>query len=142
MRTRGSRAGSAAPRFGFRFVGAAGAEPKASGTTPPSRTTATVSQKLRDEGLEPFVTLHHNTWPVHVENRGGMVARDFPVWFAAYAREVATRLGDLITYYVTHQRAQPARVRLHQAVVVARVPDAAGLAAGRRHRSRSARSRS
>jgi beta-glucosidase/6-phospho-beta-glucosidase/beta-galactosidase/ABC-type amino acid transport substrate-binding protein len=56
---------------------------------------------LRAAGLEPFVTLHHNTWPVHVEERGGMVADAFPDWFEAYAREVATRLGDLITYYVT-----------------------------------------
>lgn len=56
---------------------------------------------LRGAGLEPFVTLHHNTWPVHVEERGGMVAAAFPEWFAAYAREVATRLGDLIRYYVT-----------------------------------------
>ena len=60
-----------------------------------------VLQKLRAEGLEPFVTLHHNTWPIHVEERGGMVAEDFPEWFAAYAHEVATRLGDLISYYVT-----------------------------------------
>ncbi|MDB5072176.1 MAG: beta-glucosidase/6-phospho-beta-glucosidase/beta-galactosidase [Candidatus Eremiobacteraeota bacterium] len=57
--------------------------------------------KLHENDLEPFVTLHHNTWPVHVENRGGMVHRDFPVWFEAYAREVARRLGDLIAYYVT-----------------------------------------
>jgi len=60
-----------------------------------------VLRKLREEGLEPFVTLHHNTWPIHVEHRGGMVATDFPAWFAKYAEQVATRLGDLITYYVT-----------------------------------------
>lgn len=60
-----------------------------------------VLTKLHEQGLEPFVTLQHNTWPIHVENRGGMVHPDFPLWFEQYAREVAERLGDLITYYVT-----------------------------------------
>jgi beta-glucosidase/6-phospho-beta-glucosidase/beta-galactosidase/ABC-type amino acid transport substrate-binding protein len=60
-----------------------------------------VLEKLRANNLEPFVTLHHNTWPLAVENKGGMISPDFPALFEAYACEVARRLGDLITYYVT-----------------------------------------
>jgi beta-glucosidase/6-phospho-beta-glucosidase/beta-galactosidase len=59
---------------------------------------------MRDAGMMTVVTLHHNTWPLHVQaagNGAGMLDRTFPERMAAYAREVATRLGDLIDYYVT-----------------------------------------
>ncbi|HTV75070.1 MAG TPA: family 1 glycosylhydrolase [Candidatus Acidoferrales bacterium] len=57
--------------------------------------------QMRGAGLEPIVTLLHNTWPVHVEERGGLTAPEFPEIFARYAREVVHRLGDQITYYVS-----------------------------------------
>lgn len=60
-----------------------------------------VLETIRAEGMEPLVTLHHYTWPIHVEQRGGSIAGDFPEIFATYANEVATRLGDLVTYWVT-----------------------------------------
>lgn len=56
---------------------------------------------IRAAGMVSIVTLHHYTWPLHVEKRGGMIQRDFPAWFTAYATEVARRLGELIDYYVT-----------------------------------------
>jgi beta-glucosidase/6-phospho-beta-glucosidase/beta-galactosidase/ABC-type amino acid transport substrate-binding protein len=58
-------------------------------------------EQMHRAGIEPIVTLLHNTWPVHVEERGGLIGDDFPAIFARYAREVATRLGDQITYYVS-----------------------------------------
>ncbi len=63
-----------------------------------------VLQYLRDAGMATAVTLHHNTWPLHVQaagNGAGMLDAAFPDRFAAYAREVAQRLGDLIDYYIT-----------------------------------------
>jgi len=56
---------------------------------------------IRAAGMVSIVTLHHYTWPVHVEQRGGMIHQDFPKWFTAYATEVARRLGNAIDYYVT-----------------------------------------
>lgn len=56
---------------------------------------------IRAAGMLSVVTLHHYTWPVHVEERGGMIHEDFPSWFTAYATQTARRLGDLIDYYVT-----------------------------------------
>lgn len=59
---------------------------------------------IRDAGMVTIVTLHHNTWPLHVQRLGngdGMLADAFPDRFAEYARQVATTLGDLIDYYVT-----------------------------------------
>ncbi|MBV8423731.1 MAG: family 1 glycosylhydrolase, partial [Candidatus Eremiobacteraeota bacterium] len=63
-----------------------------------------VLQYMRDAGMATVVTLHHNTWPVHVQaagNGAGMLDAGFPDRMAAYAKEVASRLGDLIDYYVT-----------------------------------------
>lgn len=56
---------------------------------------------IRAAGMEPMVTLHHFTWPVHVQRRGGMIADDFPQVFARYVAEVVNRLGKDIRYWVT-----------------------------------------
>jgi beta-glucosidase/6-phospho-beta-glucosidase/beta-galactosidase len=61
-------------------------------------------QYLRDAGMQTLVTLHHNTWPVHVQAAGqgaGMLDDGFPARFGEYGDQVARRLGDLIDYYVT-----------------------------------------
>jgi len=63
-----------------------------------------VLQYLRGVGMTTVVTLHHNTWPLHVQAQGngaGMLDPSFPARMAAYASQVARRLGDLIDYYVT-----------------------------------------
>ncbi|TAM76262.1 glycosyl hydrolase family protein [bacterium] len=63
-----------------------------------------VLQCLRGADMITVVTLHHNTWPLHVQaagNGAGMLDANFPAKMAAYASEVARRLGDLIDYYVT-----------------------------------------
>lgn len=63
-----------------------------------------VLQYMRDAGMTTVVTLHHNTWPLHVQaagNGAGMLDAAFPDRFATYASVVARRLGDLIDYYVT-----------------------------------------
>ena len=55
-------------------------------------------------GLEPILTLHHFTWPPHVERRGGMlihgaiIAREYGIPMIASVSN-ATRIirtGDLI----------------------------------------------
>jgi beta-glucosidase/6-phospho-beta-glucosidase/beta-galactosidase/ABC-type amino acid transport substrate-binding protein len=60
-----------------------------------------VIRAIRDAGMEPMVTLHHFTWPIHVESRGGMISDDFPATFANYAKEVANRLGQEVRYWIT-----------------------------------------
>ena len=56
---------------------------------------------IRSADMEPIVTLHHFTWPVHVERRGGMISDDFLVMFTCYAAEVAERFGKDVRYWVT-----------------------------------------
>jgi beta-glucosidase/6-phospho-beta-glucosidase/beta-galactosidase/ABC-type amino acid transport substrate-binding protein len=52
-------------------------------------------------GMQPILTLHHFTWPVHVEQRGGMIAADFPATFAGYVSEVAMRYGRDVHHWIT-----------------------------------------
>lgn len=58
-------------------------------------------EQIHQAGMKSVVTLHHFTWPIHLESRGGMVADDFPAIFADYTREVAGQLGDLVDYWIT-----------------------------------------
>ncbi len=58
-------------------------------------------QKIISCHMLPVLTLHHFTWPVHVERRGGMISDDFPVIFSAYVSEVARRLGNDVPYWIT-----------------------------------------
>jgi beta-glucosidase/6-phospho-beta-glucosidase/beta-galactosidase/ABC-type amino acid transport substrate-binding protein len=52
-------------------------------------------------GMQPLVTLHHFTWPIHVEERGGMTAQDFPKWYGTYVEQVAAAIGDIVQYWIT-----------------------------------------
>lgn len=61
----------------------------------------TLVETIRKAGMEPLCTLHHYTWPVHIEQKGGSISPDFPQLFSAYVTEVVKRLGDLIDYWVT-----------------------------------------
>lgn len=63
-----------------------------------------VLQYMRDADMATVVTLHHNTWPVHVQEAGngaGMLDGGFPDRLSAYAAQVAARLGPLIDFFVT-----------------------------------------
>lgn len=59
-----------------------------------------VVARIRAAQMEPLVTLLHFTWPVHLEQKGGMLADDFPEVFARYAGAVAERLGPDARYWV------------------------------------------
>jgi beta-glucosidase/6-phospho-beta-glucosidase/beta-galactosidase/ABC-type amino acid transport substrate-binding protein len=63
---------------------------------------ASLLQVARVAGMKTIVSLHHNTWPLHVQRTGdGMLDDGFPDLLAAYARRVAQTLGNDIDYYVT-----------------------------------------
>jgi beta-glucosidase/6-phospho-beta-glucosidase/beta-galactosidase/ABC-type amino acid transport substrate-binding protein len=56
---------------------------------------------IRAAGMEPILTLHHFTWPIHVEERGGAIGDDFPAIYARYVAEVVNRLGREVRYWIT-----------------------------------------
>jgi beta-glucosidase len=53
-------------------------------------------------GIEPFPTLYHWDLPQALQDRGGWPARDTARYFADYAQVVGERLGDRVTYWMTH----------------------------------------
>lgn len=60
-----------------------------------------VAETVLAADMIPLVTLHHFTWPVHVQERGGMTAEKFPKWYRAYVERVVDAMGELIPYWVT-----------------------------------------
>jgi beta-glucosidase/6-phospho-beta-glucosidase/beta-galactosidase/ABC-type amino acid transport substrate-binding protein len=60
-----------------------------------------VIEAVRAAGMAPVVTLHHFTWPVHVQERGGMLDERFPEWLRAYAGECARRFGASVGFWIT-----------------------------------------
>ncbi len=60
-----------------------------------------VIDKITSCGMMPILTLHHFTWPLHVERRGGMISEDFPAMFARYALEIARHFGEKVPYWIT-----------------------------------------
>jgi beta-glucosidase/6-phospho-beta-glucosidase/beta-galactosidase len=60
-----------------------------------------VASTIREAGMLPLVTLHHFTWPVHVQERGGMTAPNFPIWYHAYVEQVVEAIGDLVPYWIS-----------------------------------------
>jgi beta-glucosidase/6-phospho-beta-glucosidase/beta-galactosidase/ABC-type amino acid transport substrate-binding protein len=62
---------------------------------------ARVADSVRAAGMEPFVTLCHFVWPLHVERRGGMLDDRFPAMFARYAAQAGSRLGHAVQHWAT-----------------------------------------
>jgi beta-glucosidase len=52
--------------------------------------------------IEPFVTLFHWDLPQPLQDRGGWPSRETAYHFADYARVLGERLGDRVTYWITH----------------------------------------
>jgi beta-glucosidase len=57
--------------------------------------------ELLEAGIEPFVTLYHWDLPQALQDEGGWTNRVTAHHFAAYANEVARRLGDRVSRWIT-----------------------------------------
>jgi len=60
-----------------------------------------VDELLRYD-IEPFLTLFHWDLPQALQERGGWYSRETVDAFERYADVVARRLGDRVTYWITH----------------------------------------
>jgi beta-glucosidase len=58
--------------------------------------------RLREEGIQPAVTLYHWDLPQWLQDRGGWASRDTVDQFEAYARYVFAELGDVVPIWITH----------------------------------------
>ena len=57
---------------------------------------------LLGAGIEPIATLFHYDLPQALQDRGGWARRETAEHFAGYAHVVGERLGDRVTYWITH----------------------------------------
>ena len=57
--------------------------------------------ELREQGIEPMVTLHHFTSPLWFTKKGGWTERESVRAFVAYAARAADEFGDLVTMWCT-----------------------------------------
>ena len=60
-----------------------------------------LAESLRERGVTPWATLYHWDLPQALEDRGGWLQRDTARRFADYAHEVADRLSDVVTDWIT-----------------------------------------
>ena len=51
--------------------------------------------------MKPILTLHHFTWPVHVQESGGMTAEEFPDIYAKYVSVIASHFAKDVPYWIT-----------------------------------------
>ena len=58
-------------------------------------------QQLRHAGIEPMVTLLHFTLPDWLARKGGLVAKQFPEYFARFASEAVHRFADQVDLWCT-----------------------------------------
>lgn len=60
-----------------------------------------VLKAIRARGMEPFVTLWHWTNPVWLEEKGGVLSSEFPIYFERYAQWIAEKLKGEVCFWLT-----------------------------------------
>jgi beta-glucosidase/6-phospho-beta-glucosidase/beta-galactosidase/ABC-type amino acid transport substrate-binding protein len=61
-----------------------------------------LADEILKAGMEPVLTLHHYTWPLHIQDEGGgLIGETFPDHFAAYTAQVVRALGDRVRWWIT-----------------------------------------
>ncbi|XP_057667465.1 myrosinase 1-like isoform X2 [Diorhabda carinulata] len=61
----------------------------------------TLIKELKDNNIEPLVTLYHWDLPQFLQDLGGFFSDSLSVWFAEYARVCFEAFGEDIKYWVT-----------------------------------------
>ncbi|ENN80860.1 hypothetical protein YQE_02726, partial [Dendroctonus ponderosae] len=56
---------------------------------------------LRENNIEPLVTMHHWHLPTYLEDLGGFTNSDIQEWFVDYARFLFDNFGDQVTEWIT-----------------------------------------
>ena len=62
--------------------------------------------ELKNNGIEPLVTLYHWDLPMWLYNCGGFLREDFPEIFEGYAKTLVDALSDKVKYWITFNEPQ------------------------------------
>jgi beta-glucosidase len=57
--------------------------------------------EMREQGVEPMLTLHHFANPLWFARKGGWAARDAPRAFLPFVNKIVDQLGDLVRLWIT-----------------------------------------
>lgn len=57
--------------------------------------------ELKDNDIEPYVTLFHWDFPLALADKGGWLNEDSPKWFGEYARFFGKEYGDKVKHIIT-----------------------------------------
>lgn len=60
-----------------------------------------VIKSLKDNGLEPFVTIWHWTLPLWLKNKNGVLNKNFPAYFEKYAEKVTGEFNNDVKFWIT-----------------------------------------
>jgi beta-glucosidase len=56
---------------------------------------------MKENGIEPYITMYHWELPQALQDRGGWQNRDIAEWFGEYAKVVAENFTDIAKYVIT-----------------------------------------
>lgn len=56
---------------------------------------------LKENGIEPLVTMHHWDLPTALEDLGGFINPEIQTWFVDYARFLFETFGDDVKEWIT-----------------------------------------
>ena len=62
---------------------------------------ATMAKTLKDNNIEPFITLWHFTLPQWLADKGGVLNNKFCYYFLRYIKKVVPLLSQDVTYFIT-----------------------------------------
>lgn len=60
-----------------------------------------LAKELIKNGIRPYATIYHWDMPQNIEDKGGFLNTDFPLWFEEYVDALTKSLGDLVKDYIT-----------------------------------------
>lgn len=60
-----------------------------------------IIKMLREQGIEPFVTLWHWTIPLWLRDKRGVHSREFPKYFTRYAEKIVASLNQDVIFWIT-----------------------------------------
>lgn len=56
---------------------------------------------MKENGIEPYLTLYHWELPQALQDRGGWLNDDMPEWFGYYAQKAAECFSDICEHFIT-----------------------------------------